>query len=155
MKHLCRLLILLVSSWIYTSNAMAGSQFDVVKVYPKKGDPMIVKNFKTPWYDTIEALWNEQTIKIPLANVTSIKFLAIHPEDQHKYETELTMKNSDTPVLKIDGSSANCHGETQLGRLIISLDDIALLDFFPDLNKPQETGPPQMQPQTKTVEPKH
>jgi hypothetical protein len=155
MKHLCRLLVLLVSSWIYTSPAMAGDKLDVVKVYPQKGSPMIVRNFETPWYDTIDAIWNEQTIKIPLANVASIKFLAIDQEDQHEYEAELTMKNGEKPVLKIDGSSGNCRGETQFGRLIISLDEIEVLDFSPDLSEPQATEPPHVQPKTETVEPKH
>lgn len=154
MKSVYRLFILLVVIFIFHSHAVA-ADFEVVKIYPKAGQPMVVKNFDVPWHRVVKGLWNKTRIEIPVKKIKSIKILGVYDDFGAELEVELTMTDGKKNVLRIEDGCCPCRGETDFGQIKIDFEEMAFLDLYPDLSQPDPptqapAGPP---PQGKVIDP--
>lgn len=138
MKYLACLLPLCLSLCIFQSVALADN--DAVKIVPKSGEPMIVREFRVfRWSSDMNALWNQQKITVPVKKIKSIRFLGVTPDDVYDLKVEVTMKSGEKPVMRIRNES--CYGQTQFGRLDMHLDEMRFLDLDPDPIPPRDAPP--------------
>ncbi len=156
MKSGYRLLLLLVVPFVLHSHA-AAADYDVVKIYPKTGQPMVVRNVRLPWSGEVEGIRNNTRIKIPMKKVKSINFLGESDVPHAQLEVELTMRDGKKVTLGIDTGVGPCRGDTEFGQIVITPREMSFLDLYPDLSKPdqpvQAPAAPPARDQGKVIDP--
>lgn len=136
MKYLFLPSVMFVVCVVFQSNALADTKFEVARIHPPNGEPMVVKDFNLPYDWEIEGRWNKQgNIRIPVKKVKSIQVLQVLPEGDYKIEAELTMKNGEKTIINIKETNRACTAETPFGEMTISIADIGFIDLNPDLSE--------------------
>jgi hypothetical protein len=134
--------LLFASFFICQPFAMAEAL--TVKVLPRSGEPMILSNFTMDWNsDTLDAVWNQQEIEIPIENIKSIKCSGAKvPEGDNAdvLDVEVALKTGEKSQMKMN--NFECRGESQFGKMQLDLADIELLEFESGLNRPDTNRPP-------------
>lgn len=110
----------------------AADVIDAVKVYPKKGNPVVLQDFYMPWGHKIQARWNNQHIEVQVADIKSVKVLNIHPDDKFEFEVEMAFLNGNRVIMSIQDFCPPCEGDAPSGFRKIRSDDIKMLDLRPD-----------------------
>lgn len=111
---------------------VAADVIDAVKVYPKKGEPVVLQDFYMPWGHKVEARWNNQHIEVRVADIRTVKVVNIHPDDKFEYEVEMTFLKGNRAVMRIKDFCPPCEGDAPSGFLKIRSDDIKMLDLRPE-----------------------
>jgi hypothetical protein len=140
---LVRCLPLLFASF-FICHPFAMAEALTVKVLPRNGEPMILSNFTFGWgRDTLDAVWNQQEIEIPIKNIKSIRCGGAKVTEGDKadvLDVEVTLKTGEKSQMKME--NLVCGGESQFGKMQLRLVNIELLAFEPDLNRPDTNRPP-------------
>jgi hypothetical protein len=154
MKLGCRLLFLFVVLFVLHSLAVA-ADYEVAKIYPKTGQPMVVKNFHVPWHGVVKGIWNKTRIEIPTQNIKSIKILGVYDDYNAELEVELTTRNGKKQILRIEKGAGPYTGDTDFGRIKIYPKEMVFLDLYPDLSNPDPPmqAPAGSPPHGKVIDP--
>lgn len=142
-----RCLLLLFASF-FICQPLAMAEAITVKVSPRNGEPMILSNFTMDWSsDTLDAVWNQQEIEIPIKNIKSIKCSGAkvtEGDNAGVVDVEVALKTGERSQMKMN--NFECKGESQFGKMQLDLADIELLEFEPDFDQPATNRPPAVQP---------
>ena len=144
---LVRCLLFLFASFFFCQ-PFAMAEALTVKVFPRNGEPMILSSFTMDWRsDTLDAVWNQQEVAIPIKNIKSIKCSGVkvtEGDNAGVLDVEVALKTGEKSQMKMN--NLECRGESKFGKMQLDLVDIELLEFEPDLNQPGSTGPQAGQP---------
>jgi hypothetical protein len=141
-----RCLLLLFASF-FICQPLAMAEAITVKVSPRNGEPMILSNFTIDWgRDTLDAVWNQQKVEIPIENIKSIRCVGAQADggdEANLLDVEVTLKTGAKSRMKM--KNVECAGESQFGKMQLNMADIELLEFEPDLDQPATNRPPAVQ----------